>query len=578
VKLRLALIFCAALSVPADPPPAPRPALDEFTKAKLAEALACVNLTTDDLGWNKRPIDDDFRLKCVNDTLDRPLELAAYAERAEREFAADPEASVRAGAAWIDQREPRAKGERPEFTVEKDYPEDARLLLAILWSAGKQAKAACDLAEAALSDPERTTLRGCGAQLYTEESEEPRDPKPVLAVLKKVDIAAYFDAALVLAQAARELRATAPAAMPAWKTHAESVFSVGGPGADVHRKALFVVDAGGDDLFEDCAFVFDLGGDDTYRRCGSGDNRPGLIVDLAGNDRYLDGNIAQGGAAFGAALLVDVSGDDQYVADQCSQGSGICGVGMLFDLAGNDSYRGARFVQGFGGIRGLGVLSDVAGNDTYWAGGKYSHAPLLPENFQSLSQGFGFGLRPDASGGVGILADHAGNDVYAAEVFGQGCSYWYALGVLVDGAGHDKYVLHHYGQGSGIHLSSGVLLDRAGNDAYSVNNGVGQGCGHDWASGMLLDLDGNDYYQGSGLAQGGANANGCGIFIDRRGNDSHAGIAPQIQGFSFPSRGTFGLGVMLDLGGQDKYTEGGSDDATWTKSHVGVGLDCEEEK
>src|SRR5438045_9729187 len=101
---------------------------------------------------------------------------------------------------------------------------------------------------------------------------------------------------------------------------------------------------------------------------------------------------------------------------------------MLFDLAGSDAYRGARFVQGFGGTRGIGVLSDVAGNDTYYAGGKYSDAPLLPENFQSLSQGFGFGMRPSASGGVGILADHAGTDQYTAEVVGQGASYVFAMG------------------------------------------------------------------------------------------------------------------------------------------------------
>src|SRR5207247_1916543 len=83
-----------------------------------------------------------------------------------------------------------------------------------------------------------------------------------------------------------------------------------------------------------------------------------------------------------------------------AKGAALFGVGMLFDLAGSDSYRGARFVQGFGGTRGLGAPSDLSGNDTYYAGGKYSHAPLLPENYQSLSQGFAFGLRgapPDQS-------------------------------------------------------------------------------------------------------------------------------------------------------------------------------------
>ncbi|KAF0240684.1 MAG: hypothetical protein FD180_4819, partial [Planctomycetota bacterium] len=150
--------------------------------------------------------------------------------------------------------------------------------------------------------------------------------------------------------------------------------------------------------------------------------------------------------------------------------------------------------------------------------------------------------------------------------------------VLVDSAGHDKYDLYQYGQGSGIHLSSGVLFDRAGNDAYSCNNGVAQGCGHDWAAGMLLDLAGNDYYQGAGMTHGGANANGFGILIDRAGDDAYSGVRPECQGFSFQSRGTFGLGVLLDLGGKDKYSQGGKDGTAWTKSTLGVGLDCEEEK
>lgn len=562
---------------------APRAALadgfDDVTRSKLAEALRCVNLSVADLGWDKRPIDDPFRLSCVSETLDRPLALSMRAELAEGEFASDPVASSLAAARWLDiDAAPPARVLLAEAPLPREFA-GSRELVGILVDARARARAALRQALAPLSEDERKLVETVGVTLYTDESEEDRDLAPIIAAIRKVDVASLVRAGIILADATqriRDLLAAVSFDTSAWRSATHDIggvrVSIGGAGADVHE-ADIAIDAGGEDTYRRCGFVVDLGGDDTYRDSGSGRLDVGLVLDVAGDDRHLGGDFTQGGASLGAALLIDVAGDDRYEAGQVSQGAASCGVGMLFDLAGNDSYRGARFVQGFGGVRGLGALSDVAGQDTYYAGGRFSHAPLLPENFQSLSQGFGFGLRPDASGGVGILADHAGNDVYSAEVFGQGASYWFALGVLVDSGGHDFYNLYQYGQGAGIHLSPAVLFDRAGNDAYSCLNGVAQGSGHDWGVGLLWDLAGNDGYQGSGMSQGGVNANGVGMIVDRAGNDTYAGWNERNQGDSFFSRGTMGLGVLLDLGGKDRYTHGGKDDATWTRGTVGVGLD-----
>jgi len=575
VIVRILLLSLASFALAEDP------ALDESTTRRLAEALSYVNLSLDDLGWDKRPIDDPFRLSCVNETLDRPLALADRALRAEREFADDPVASAKAAAAWLDLPTPsiqeQAAATLPEW---EGVPAEALEALRRLLSAWRNAETLREAALAPLSAEERDLVERFGGTLYVDDSAE-EGSGPLLAAGNKMALARLFEAELVLAETAalvrRDLVALAGKPWPTSRVEHEGVWiAVGGPGPDTHTASI-VLDSGGNDTYVDCGWVIDLGGDDVYRGCGRGRLANALIVDLAGNELYTGGDFVQGAALFGASLHVDVAGDDRYEAAQCSQGAGVFGVGMLFDLAGDDGYRGARFVQAFGGVRGIGVLSDVAGNDTYYAGGKFSHAPLLPENFQSLSQGFGFGLRgTNTSGGVGALCDHAGNDVYTAEVFGQGASYWFALGVLADSAGHDKYDLYQYGQGSGIHLSPAVLFDRAGNDAYSCNNGVAQGCGHDWGTGLLWDLAGDDYYQGAGMTQGGANANAIGILIDRAGNDGYSGSRAEVQGWSFESRGTIGLGVLLDLGGADKYTGGGKDGGVWTKSTMGVGLDCEE--
>lgn len=545
--------------------------LDDTERAQLEQALACVDMSITELSWDKRPIDDPFRLSIVNEALDEPLSLAEHAERAERDFFADPAASGEAAGAWL--AGARTPAGLEGAAVGAAFPASfTRRAPRPLVELAEGARVARQAIAGAAAPEDLALLRAGAARLYLDEDEEPWDSAAVRAAAQRVSVAALQQAMRALAKMA-VIDAAVPIDAPArtWRL-GDLTVALGSPGPD-RFDADVVLDPGGDDLYERVQFVIDLGGDDTYKDCASGLLDAGLIVDRAGNDTYISTNVGQGGAACGASLLVDHAGDDTYVASQLAQGAGVLGVGMLFDLAGNDSYRGARFVQGFGGVWGLGVLSDVAGNDEYWAGGKFTHDPLLPENYQSLSQGFGFGLRPDASGGVGILADHGGNDLYHAEVFGQGASYWFALGILVDTSGHDKYDLFQYGQGAGIHLSAGVLLDRRGSDAYSCNNGVAQGSGHDWGVGLLWDQDGPDCYQGSGMSQGGANANGIGMLIDRAGNDSYAGWNVKNQGDSFFARGTVGLGALLDLEGSDKYTHGGQDGATWTRGTVGVGRD-----
>src|SRR5436309_11718084 len=99
--LSLALTFLLPPTIASGSPPTAS-AFDDVTLARLERALSCVNLSISDLGWDKRPISDDFRLTCVNEMLDHPLLLADRAVRAEREFADDPVASAEAAGRWLD--------------------------------------------------------------------------------------------------------------------------------------------------------------------------------------------------------------------------------------------------------------------------------------------------------------------------------------------------------------------------------------------------------------------------------------------------------------------------------------------
>jgi len=380
---------------------------------------------------------------------------------------------------------------------------------------------------------------------------------------------------------------------------------IGGTGTTYYgRGAALIIDLGGNDVY-DCrksayepidgsdgmhpvggalpsnpiAVVIDLEGDDTYlgghHSFGAGFMGVGVLADLAGDDRYIAGSFSLGSGLFGVGVLRDAAGHDTYEGDTCVQGAGAFGIGVLLDEGGNDTYRAAVFSQAFGFVMGFGLLDDLSGNDSYYAGGKYTDEIRYFDHYISLSQGFGFGWRPDASGGVGMLVDGAGNDVYVSDIFGQGASYWFSAGGLVDFAGNDQYVSYQYAQGAGTHITVAALVDYEGDDNY-VSKGVSQGCGHDLAIGILHDLSGDDNYTCHDLSQAAGNANGIGVLIDDAGNDAY-GLrnANNTHGYGNLRRDYGSIGVFLDCGGDDSYTGRGADNTWWSYSDHGVGVDTE---
>lgn len=367
---------------------------------------------------------------------------------------------------------------------------------------------------------------------------------------------------------------------------------IGGVGPNVYKKEAFlIIDLGGNDVYLNSAggangllkrpfsIVIDLAGNDQYisRKSfsqGSGVFGIGILVDCAGDDIYEAKHLSQGAGFFGCGLLADYGGHDKFVADTFCQGAAEFGAGILWQRSGNTEYRAAQMGQGFGGTQGCGLLLDEAGNDSYFAGGKYACGWLPSHNF-SLSQGFGYGMRPFAGGGVGILCDLKGDDHYVADVYGQGASYWYSVGLLLDAEGNDKYEAHQYCQGAGIHLSSAALIDWAGNDSYRAGH-ICQGAAHDYGVGMLIDRAGNDNYAGDTTAQGAAINNSFAMLLDHAGDDSYTGTDPkqsQAAGHDGDKREYGSIALMLDLAGNDSYSQGQSDNAVWLKPLYGAGLD-----
>jgi len=568
---------------------------------RIDEGLALLNLARKDLGFQKRPIDDPFRLKVVDRALDDPLSVGAEAQSWDEVARGGDPAAILLRALRALDGEPFTPRPEPgsDAAAPAQFPAGAldayRRLVAV-------ARAHHDALGAKAAPFAEVAAKAFATQV---EAPSPLVPKsamedaPFLEAVRGFPHHDFVGAAAEIAAAARALGTTLralPSSGPPWK----GVVRIEDP------RGAIVVAGHGDDLHDegdDVAIVLDLGGNDTWLRGARATAaRPvAVVIDVSGNDRYAGGNDLSFGAALGgvavqwdgegdddyraghaslgaailgAAALLDERGDDSYRGKDFGCGAAAFGAALLLDRAGNDLYHADLFGQGFASTRGCGVLADLEGQDAYDAGGTHLHAPLFHDRYQSLSQGFSIGMRPDASGGVGVLVDAKGNDRYACDIYGQGASYWYALGLLVDGEGNDTYVLGQYGQGSGIHLAAGMLLDRAGQDLYYDMHGVGQGGAHDYSVGFLVDRGGDDHYCGSGGTQGGALTNSVAMLLDASGNDGYTAVKIDgAQGSASFARGTGGIGLLLDGAGRDLYSELTRDGAAWSRDWIGAGLD-----
>ncbi len=365
------------------------------------------------------------------------------------------------------------------------------------------------------------------------------------------------------------------------------IFCIGSKKVDIYNNPYcFILDPGGDDIysteirtnFENPFYwIIDLSGNDLYHSTGIGELffalfGLGINLDNSGEDIY-HGNDFAFSSFFGYQLSHDLSGDDIYSCGLHSSGAATFGLSILMDESGNDNYSVTELGQGFGGTLGSGMIIDNKGNDLYYAGGKYLHEPLAPFDHRSLSQGFGFGVRPDLAGGIGLIFDEQGNDSYQGGVYAQAVAYWYALGMLIDCAGNDFYDAVYYPQGSGIHLAGGFLYDEKGEDHYYSKHGPGQGAAHDYAVGFLIDRQGNDIYSvegGNGLGL----TNSAAIFLDVSGDDRYERNFTSNYGFANKTRESGSIGIFLDTGGDDQYPlEHCLNDTSWQKGTYGIGLD-----
>ena len=357
---------------------------------------------------------------------------------------------------------------------------------------------------------------------------------------------------------------------------------VGGTGADHWTTPVeILVDLGGDDHYGSglgapataggFALLVDVAGNDTYASedrpaQGNGTLGVGVLLDAAGDDRYLAGDQAQGSAFGGVGVLLDRAGNDTYQGTSLVQGAASFGLGVLVDGRGTDTWTSDGLSQGFGSTLGLGLLHDRGGDDRYHCGSWNTGERQLR---LGNCQGGAVGVRPypwrqDPAhyGGLGLLVDDGGNDTYDAKIHSQGGSYFLGLGALFDRAGDDHYVGHReHHQGGSMHLAAAILTDLAGDDTYAGHDSS-QGSGNDRSVGWLIDHAGDDRYESAfGNSQAySRKANSLSVLVDAVGDDRYtcgSSAEERCQGYaqltSTPQDQS--VVVFLDLAGDDSYDQ-----------------------
>lgn len=413
-------------------------------------------------------------------------------------------------------------------------------------------------------------------------------------------LARHVHEALVEFRAVPEAERTVPPDHPGvFLTTPLGLVRVFGPGddeAEIRAGTVLTLDLGGDDVWtgnpgSSClgkavSLHVDLGGHDTYvgdtASVACGLLGLGMVFDESGDDRYTVVESGLGAAWHGVGLLVDREGRDEYRGGKWTQGAAHVGVAALVDLAGDDLYECDEQSQGLGSTLGAGLVLDLAGDDRYVARDDGNVSELYLGQSVAMSQGCGYGRRADLgdghslAGGVGLLVDGAGDDEYHAQVWAQGCGYWWGVGALEDRGGNDTYRNGKYSAGAAAHFALGVCADLAGDDRHNQGNDTAvnqyQGHARDGSVGVFLDGGGNDRYLHRNHCSGSADLSSIGLFVEL-GGDDHYEFVPRDLGKpnGWADTGPWGTatryepfhsyrddlpawGVFLDLGGTDTYS------------------------
>ncbi|MEQ8234170.1 MAG: PDZ domain-containing protein [Gammaproteobacteria bacterium] len=192
------------------------------------------------------------------------------------------------------------------------------------------------------------------------------------------------------------------------------------------------------------------------------------------------------------------------------------GLYAVIDSGGDDTYRWSAALP-----LPLQLIDDRGGDDRYLAERGGPAAGLL---------------------GVAVLRDAGGDDHYESTLGGCGAGV-FGFGLLIDAAGSDRYACARWSTGAGLY-GGGALLDAGDAADLYLGELLVQGIGGPAGVGLLIDAGGDDFYRANGPVPSAYATPG--VFL---------GLAQGV-GYGLRPHDHGGLGVLRDLGGNDRYEAG----------------------
>lgn len=258
-------------------------------------------------------------------------------------------------------------------------------------------------------------------------------------------------------------------------------------------------------------------------------------------------------------LVIDTGGNDTYLNGPANQ-SASNWLSVVLDSAGDDKYLSAVDLE----KKAISEWpSRQSGSDKRGPGSAAFGVALLVDSkgndlYRSDRPSFG-----SAVFGVSVLTDVEGDDFYDTYTNSIGFAK-FGIGICEDLAGKDNYLGFNQTQGVGLTSGCGLLIDRTGNDIYVANDTV-----LDFPS-PQSDQHNVSLSQGAGYGtrldyiNGKSLAGGIGILYDQAGDDSYScGVFGQGVGY------WEGVGCLWDAAGKDSYL--GQWYVQGASAHFGVG-------
>lgn len=261
------------------------------------------------------------------------------------------------------------------------------------------------------------------------------------------------------------------------------------------------------------------------------------------------GDLRHTGRYESEALVIDFDGDDVHKFDGPAKD-----VRVFIDVAGNDRYEGAVAYA----LGGIAMVFDFDGDDLYTSDADFGQAAAVKgtallyegggnDRYLLKAQGQAF-----AREGVAALVDVAGNDWYEITWGGQGYGQWGGFAILLDRDGDDTYV------GRDPMNGHPVTVPAPQDEKHNANMVQGAGQGYNakphraGGVGILLDVRGDDTYRSGCWSQGVGYFMGLGALLDLEGDDLYESWV-----YVMGSGAHGGFGLQVDARGDDEYKVGG---------------------